>query len=161
LSRNCRFAVFALIEFLLSLAAGLAQHCPDGARVEGTVLDPTGAAIAGAEVHANGGTRVSTNNSGHYVLPCLAGGAVKLAADAAGFQQAVVSVQVRARSTAHLDFHLLIARVQTNVEVGGNDATSLAADQGIGTHTLSGKDIQQLADDPDDFKRELQVLAAV
>ena len=51
--------------------------------------------------------------------------------------------------------------MNTNVEVGdeGNGA-SLDADHGIGTHTLTQKDVTQLADDPDDFKRELQILAA-
>ena len=41
-----------------------------------------------------------------------------------------------------------------------SDGASLDADHGIGTHTLTQKDISELADDPDDFQRELQILAA-
>jgi len=63
--------------------------------------------------------------------------------------------------TLHLDFHLALATVTTNVEVGDDDdGVSLDSDHGIGTHTLTQKDIQQLADDPDDFQRQLQILAA-
>ncbi|HEY4047446.1 MAG TPA: TonB-dependent receptor, partial [Acidobacteriaceae bacterium] len=41
-----------------------------------------------------------------------------------------------------------------------SDGANLDADHGAGTTELSAKDLKALADDPDDFERELQVLAA-
>ncbi len=157
-TRGC--AIFALVELILCTVASLAQQCPDRTSIEGTVLDPTGAAISGATVHMIGRAGTNTNDDGYYLLRCLPGTTVRLAADAAGFQEAFANVDIKPGERVHFDFHLLVARVETNVNVGGNDATTLNADHGIGTHTLSGKDIQELADDPDDFRRELQVLAA-
>ena len=46
------------------------------------------------------------------------------------------------------------------VEVGEDSGVSVDADHGAGTHTLTAQDLQGMADDPDDFKRQLQVLAA-
>ena len=48
----------------------------------------------------------------------------------------------------------------TSSHAGGNNLGSVDADHGAGTHTLSAQDLQGMADDPDDFKRQLQVLAA-
>ena len=152
----------ALALLTLPALAAIAQdqHCAGAATVEGTVLDPTGAAIVGAEVRAQGGASATSNATGHYSLPCLAPGTLRIAAAAAGFAPAGAAVQIRASAPAHQDFHLALARVETNVQVGEDDGVSLDADKGIGSHTLSEKDIQQLADDPDDFQRELQILAA-
>lgn len=137
-----------------------AQSCANGVRVEGMVLDPDGAAIAGATIHA-GSVAVTTDAKGHYVLPCVAANETSLTAEAAGFKQEELRVKAPESGAEKLDFHLALARVTTDVQVGGDDqGVNLDSDSGIGTHTLTQKDIQQLADDPDDFKRELQVLAA-
>jgi hypothetical protein len=159
---NCRqiIALLAMAVALLTSALGRAQRCPDGVRVEGVVLDPTGAAITNAEVVANGGPAITTDGSGHFVVPCAGSGTSHLTATAAGFSPGDHVVHGHAGETVHLDFHLAVATVTTDVSVSEDDAASLDADKGIGTHTLSQKDIQQLADDPDDFQRELQVLAA-
>jgi hypothetical protein len=152
-------AIVILLLLLLCGAAAFAQSC-SGGPVEGSVLDPTGAVIPGATVRAGGAVTVTSNASGRYEIPCLGTGTQKLVASAAGFESASLPVRVQAGTTTHLDFHLAIAVVKTNVEVPGDNAVSLDADQGIGTHTLTRKDIQELSDDPDDFRRELQVLAA-
>jgi hypothetical protein len=149
--------------FLLASSLTLAhaqQHCTDGLRIEGVVFDPTGAALPNATIAANK-INTTTDATGHYILPCVAVNASHLTATAPGFSPDNRPVQSHPGETVHLDFHLAIATVNTNVEVGdADDATSLDADHGIGTHTLSQKDIAQLADDPDDFQRELQILAA-
>jgi hypothetical protein len=149
--------------FLLASSFGpvQAQHCSDGLRIEGVVLDPTGAALPNASIQGAKGVSTATDANGHYILPCVAAGASRLTATAPGFSASGLPVHGRAGETVHLDFHLAIATVNTNVEVGdADDAASLDADHGIGTHTLTQKDITQLADDPDDFQRELQILAA-
>jgi hypothetical protein len=156
-------ALVAGLSVSLALAAfpAHAQRCTDGLHVEGAVLDPTGAALPNATIAAKSGVSTAADATGHYVIPCLAPGTAHLTATAPGFSASNLPIHGRAGETLHLDFHLVIATVNTNVEVGDNDdATSLDSDHGIGTHTLTQKDIAQLADDPDDFQRELQILAA-
>ena len=155
------FASLLAVALLAAPALARAQHCSTGLRVEGLVLDPTGAALPNATIAANNGSSTATDATGRYVFPCLAPGASRLTASAPGFSPRQLPLHARDGQTLHLDFHLAIATVNTNVEVGDNDnGVSLDSDHGIGTHTLTQKDIAQLADDPDDFQRELQILAA-
>jgi len=159
MKRNGRIALGFLLAGLMSPVVARAQRC-EGVRVEGMVLDPDGAAIAGAAVHAAGGANIATDAKGHYALPCVAAGSVRITATASGFQAATATVKQHDGEPEHFDFHLKLARVTTDVEVGENDGVNLDSDNGMGTHTLTPKQIRQLADDPDDFRRELQVLAA-
>jgi hypothetical protein len=152
-------AAVVLLGVAASAGMSEAQTCTGGT-VEGTVLDPTGAAVSGATIRAAGGQKAVSGGRGSFALPCLSAGGDRLKVTAPGFAPQLRQVQVRPEGTVHVDFHLELATVETRVEVGDEEATSLDADQGIGTHTLSQKDIQDLADDPDDFQRELQVLAA-
>jgi hypothetical protein len=150
----------AVLASVVMPVAAFAQNCANAARLEGSVLDPSGAVIDGARIQVVGGASTSTNGAGRYGLPCLRPGTLHLTASADGFALAQATVRMQAGETEHIDFHLKIPKVETDVAVGESDVTRLDADQGIGTHTLTQKDIGQLADDPDDFKRELQVLAA-
>lgn len=154
-----QFAVLVLLGGMLSPVVAAAQQGCNGARVEGMVLDPDGAAIAGALIHAHG-MNATTDAKGHYALPCVTAHSERVMAAAAGFQAKTETLKTPAGETVHFDFHLAVARVNTDVQVGGDEGVNLDSDDGIGTHTLTQKQIQQLADDPDDFKRELQVLAA-
>nr|WP_246301765.1 carboxypeptidase-like regulatory domain-containing protein [Granulicella arctica] len=47
------------------------QACTNGIRVEGTIADPTGAVIPGAQVCATSGETATTDTAGHYVLRCI------------------------------------------------------------------------------------------
>jgi len=159
-SRSMSFAAL-LLATVFPAASAAAQHCAEGLRVEGAVLDPTGAALPNATVAAKNGATTSTDASGHFVLPCLDRGTARLTATAPGFSSRDLPVRGHAGETLHLDFHLALATVNTNVEVSDDEGgASLDADHGIGTHTLTQKDVAQLADDPDDFQRQLQILAA-
>jgi hypothetical protein len=161
ISRRSPAALLLLAAFAFAPALARAQSCSDGFRVEGSVLDPTGAAIPGAAVEIKSGPATTTDATGHYVLPCVTASASDLMANASGFASVGYHLRGRAGEALHHDFHLALATVTTNVQVGDDsDATSLDADHGIGTHTLTQKDISELADDPDDFQRELQILAA-
>jgi hypothetical protein len=154
-------ARFVLSALLFAPGALGAQHCANGVRVEGAVLDPTGAALPNATITARNGTAATTDATGHYVVTCLAAATSHLIAAAPGFSAKDLPVHARAGETLHLDFHLSLATVNTDVEVGGgDDGASLDSNHGIGTHTLTQKDVAELADDPDDFQRELQILAA-
>jgi hypothetical protein len=146
------------IFFFAALSIGgdlLAQNC---ANLSGTVLDPSGAAVVGAEVHLQAATPQDTTTGPHgsFILHCVDGDPYQITVDANGFAQS----EVNGRGLANLTVHLRIADVHTEVEVGENNGVSVDTDHGAGTHTLTAQDLQGMADDPDDFKRQLQVLAA-
>jgi hypothetical protein len=136
-----------------------AQTCSTGNTVSGIVLDPNGAAVAHASISAANGAHTTSAGDGRFTLPCLPVGASTVTITAPGFAEAVAVPKPSKRGESHLTVTLAIANVQTNVQVG-NDDNGLDTENGAGAHTLTGKDIQQLADDPDDFKRQLQILAA-
>src|SRR5580658_9049436 len=146
------------IFFFAALSIGgdlLAQNCGN---LTGTVLDPSGAAVVGAEVHLQAATPQTTTTGAHgtFVLPCVVNDPYQITVDANGFAES----QVSGRGLANISVHLRIADVHTEVEVGENSGVSVDTDHGAGTHTLTAQDLQGMADDPDDFKRQLQVLAA-
>ncbi len=133
----------------------LAQDCGN---LNGTVLDPSGAAVVGAEIHLQASTPqdTTTNSHGSFILHCVRNGPYQITVEANGFAQS----QVSGSGFANIAVHLRIADVHTDVEVGENSGVSVDTDHGAGTHTLTAQDLQGMADDPDDFKRQLQVLAA-
>jgi Carboxypeptidase regulatory-like domain len=157
--RNCQLA--ALLFCLLNPGLGAAQQpCVAKSSVEGIVSDPTGALIAGAQVEIDDGNRATTDSAGHYVLSCVPETSRLLTVQAAGFASNTVSIPGSPNGVAHLNIQLNLAHVETDVQVSGDDTTAMGTDHGAGTRTLTRQDVQQLADDPDDFLRELQALTA-
>jgi hypothetical protein len=126
--------------------------------VSGTVLDPSGAAVVGADVQLQAAREVHTTTGPHgsFTFPCAGNEPYQVTVHAEGFAENKTS----GKGPANITVHLRIADVQTDIEVGENSGVSVDADHGAGTHTLTAQDLQGMADDPDDFKRELQVLAA-
>src|SRR3984957_12332791 len=131
-----------------------AQTCS----LRGTVLDPSGAAVEGADVVLQAATpeQTTTDRHGSFVFHCADNHPYQITVHANGFAEN----QVHGRGSANITVSLRIAEVHTVVEVGENSGVSVDADHGAGTHTLTAEDLQGMADDPDDFKRQLQVLAA-
>jgi hypothetical protein len=129
-----------------------------GGNVGGTVLDPSGAAVVGAAVHLQAATPQDTTTGPHgsFLFRCVGNEPYQITVDANGFAES----QVGGRGFENITVHLHIADVHTEVEVGENNGVSVDTDHGAGTHTLTAQDLQGMADDPDDFKRQLQVLAA-
>jgi len=134
--------------------------CATGIRVEGAIIDPTGAVIPGARLQATSGERATSDAAGNYALPCVTGTSTVISAKADGFAQRANRIEGRLGSTVHLDFQLVVAVVQTDVQVH-EDPTSTDAGHGMGTIALNTQQVQQLADDPDDFLRELQALGSI
>jgi hypothetical protein len=149
---KCLVFAGALIPWLASAQ----QTCTNGIRVEGTIADPSGAAIPGAQVQIASGEKATTDATGHYMLPCVSGGSVVLAVQAPDFANGTIRARGRVGETLRVNVQLAIASVQTDVQVSGDSGI----DSGGATTTLDTKAVRGLADDPDDFLRQLQVLAA-
>ena len=144
----------------LAAALGFSQtNCRTGARVEGVIADQTGAVVLGAEVTTSNGARVLTDAAGYYLLACVPPDAVVVRVEAQGFAAVSKNISVRPGQITRLNFELLLAAVQADVQVNAQ-ASGLDSDRGSNTVDLNRQQIQQLADDPDDFVRQLQVLAA-
>ncbi len=143
------------ILFIAATSIALPLH---GQSCIGTVLDPSGAAIAGADVQlqATPPQTTTTNQRGTFTLRCAGSDPYPISVHADGFADS----QITGRAGANVTVHLRIADVHTEVEVGKDSGVSVDTDHGAGTHTLTAEDLQGMADDPDDFKRQLQVLAA-
>ena len=142
------------ITFLLFAAAAPAQNCT---HLTGTVRDGNGGAIPGAALTLDDVAMKPSDDEGHYTLPCLTPGNHHLHIVADAFAPSDVTLTGRATT---LDIALRLAEVDQSMEVGENTESGLNNQETGGSKTLGKNDLAGLADDPDDFKRELQVLAA-
>jgi len=158
--RNLPWKLAVTLAASLSFVTALAQEpCRGGIRIDGTITDQTGALIPGAQIQAPGGEKAVADTSGRYLLSCVPANATALTITAGGFATRAVTISKPADGTAHIDVQLEVARVETDVQVSADTAT-IDTDQGPGSSTLSNTEIQQMADDPDDFLRQLQILAS-
>ena len=154
-----RMCIVSFFGLLLSGAAFAEQPCTRGMHIEGVITDPTGAVIAGARVQAGAGATGVTDATGHYAFACVPATSTTITADADGFAPATTQIHVRAGGSAHVNLQLAVRSVETNVQVSAN---ANGADDGrtAGTRVLGTAELQRLSDDPGEFLRELQALAA-
>jgi len=115
----------------------------------GTVTDPTGAVINGANVTATNtatglARSVVTNSSGSYSLPFLVPGVYNIQAEQPGFK--VVSrpnIQLQVGAVARIDFTMELGGASEKVEVTGSAALLATEGTGVGT-VIENKRIQDL-----------------
>ena len=129
-----------------------------GPTLAGIVHDSSAAVIPDATLTLDD-TRTSLSNAeGRFVFLCVAPGEHHLSAHAPGFAEAALPVTLP--HSASFDITLPLASVQTSVEVEAASSDEPASVNSVGpTQTFAGRQLQQLADDPDDLLRELQQLA--
>src|SRR5271169_6400585 len=105
-----------LVVSLLALCTSLAFGQTATSLMNGTVTDPTGAAVAGAEVQAtqtdtNLVLKVVTNNVGQFAISSLPAGPYRLSVSKAGFKTATVSnIQVESGVPATVPVSLEIGQ---------------------------------------------------
>jgi hypothetical protein len=143
---------------IIPLYTSAQQACPSGGRIEGTVSDPTGAVIPGAQIRTNGGKGVVSDSLGRYTISCAPIGSISVHAEMHDFEAKDLNVHVRANTTTRLDIQLAVSSVQQQVQVSAD--TNSDPGRGVGVTALGTHEIEQLADDPDDLARQLQALAA-
>lgn len=162
MAHSAAAAAFAALTTLLALpSAASGQTTCSGqhqSALTGTVRDSTQALIPGATVTLDGGQHTVSGSDGRFRFACVRGGSHTLLATAEGFAEHEVSVSLPSGN----EFKVLLepASVRTDVEVSA-EADSLADPSASGASpTISGKQLQSLAEDPDDLLRELQQLGA-
>jgi hypothetical protein len=100
--------------------------------LSGTVLDPSGAAIAGAQVilltrDGKELARVTTDSDGNFQFERIAVGAYKIEAQAPGFRDTIVELKLGTRAPAPLRMVLPIAAQNEVVNVAGGDVSMVVA----------------------------------
>src|SRR4051794_1955250 len=110
------------VVLVCAAAITILAQAPTG-QINGTVTDPSGAVVAGAEVSAtNAATNVrratTTNEDGLFNLPALPPGIYTLLVDAKGFPKQVrEGLELQVGQTAKIDFTLQIGNVSETVQV--------------------------------------------
>jgi len=140
-----------LLSILLSVfcvpALVLAQ---ESASITGTVTDPTGATIAGAQVVVASPERginrtTQTNGDGEYAVTALPPGSYHVTITAPGFKKyEAPGVILRVAQKARNDVSLQVGSATTAVEVQGTTVAQVETQSSELTGVVTGKQITQL-----------------
>lgn len=133
-------------------------------RVEGKILDPTGAVIPGAEIMLTAGSqvlKVQSTFDGSYVFMGVPPGSYTLAASAKGFGSfSQAGVVVAAGQIRHFDISLAIAIQRQSLTVKDqNLGANVNPDENASQIDIQGSQLDALSDNPDELQSELQALA--
>src|SRR6202522_3314349 len=152
------FATPALSQTPAPQAAGTSLH--------GQVTDPSGAAIANADVvlmppaASSTPIKTKTNGQGEYQFTSLAPGQYTLNVIAPGFTVYENDNVVITAQAMRLNVSMAIQVEQQKVQVEDNAPTvDVNSANNAGAITISGKELDALPDDPDELLTDLQALA--
>src|SRR5438874_2634521 len=143
-----RLASLSIALFILVVSASL--FAQDTASITGTVTDPSGAAVKGAQVRVRSPERgidhtVPTNDSGDYLVAGLPPGPVDVAVAAQGFKKfEAKGVILRVGQKARTDITLQVGASNTVVEVEGTAVAQVETQSSDLTGIVTGKQITQL-----------------
>jgi hypothetical protein len=148
---GARFVVLALITLstlILSPVASFAQTTVAQGSIQGTVTDPTGAAVPGARVtiqHKSTGqtSTTATSSSGTYNSGGLIPGEYLVRVEAKGFKTSEVPVTVQVTVTTSGNVKLEIGQESQVIEVQGSTVT-VNTEQATVQGVLSGDQIDNL-----------------
>ena len=122
----------------------------DTGYISGTVLDKSGAVVAGAEVVLTniGGTltrKTTTNDVGAYVVPGLPGDTYNLSVTAKGFQKFTANrIVLSVAEKARIDVTLTIGAVTEEIVVTGESVAQVETQSSALSGTVSGNQISEL-----------------
>ena len=143
-----RLAWLSIALFVMVVSASL--FAQDTASITGTVTDPSGAAVKGAQVRVSSPDRgidhtVPTNDSGDYLVAGLPPGPVVVDVTAQGFKKfEAKGVILRVGQKARTDVTLQVGASNTVVEVEGTAVAQVETQSSDLTGTVTGKQITQL-----------------
>src|SRR5437867_1563660 len=143
-----RLAWLSIALFVVLVSTSL--FAQDTASITGTVTDPSGAAVKGAQVRVSSPDRgidhtVPTNDSGDYLVAGLPPGPVVVDVTAQGFKKfEAKGVILRVGQKARTDVTLQVGASNTVVEVEGTAVAQVETQSSDLTGTVTGKQITQL-----------------
>lgn len=145
----------------LTAPAISAQSCPENGTLTGIVYDPSGAVVKGASIAAVGTVGQSRSTlsgaDGRWILTCLPPSSYRLSVSSPGFQSVeIVTSPIRTNKIISVTTKLPIASVTETLEIDGDTGTGKTR----GENVLTAKQLEGLAEDPDDLVRQLQALAS-
>ncbi len=137
--------------FVLSLTVGVAISAmaqSDTARLQGTVTDPQGGAIAGATVTVtNTGTgrqsTVTSNELGYYSVPALPPGNYRVEVTSKGFKKTVRELELQVAQLGVADFKLDVGELTEQVIVEAGSPVINAQDSALG-EVVEGRQIEEM-----------------
>ena len=139
--------LFALPLVLGLVAVAFAATTARAATIKGTVLDPSGRAVANVQVSLLKSLAAlderQTDAKGEYQFTGVAKGSYRLVANAPGFSASPVEVEVREDQTASMDLHLTLSAVEQQVVVSASLEGSLAPQLGSSVSTISRHEINE------------------
>ncbi|HJZ65620.1 MAG TPA: carboxypeptidase-like regulatory domain-containing protein [Candidatus Acidoferrum sp.] len=145
-----RVLLFSLLATLALLALPALSLAQDTGYISGTVIDKTGAAIAGAEITlkntAGSLTRTTVSNGdGAYVIPGLPGDTYDMTVTAKGFQKfSAKKIVLSVGEKARIDVSMNVGAVTEEVVVTGESIAQVETTSSEIGSTISGKQVQQL-----------------
>ena len=153
--------------FVALMVAGIATPLPAQApvgRLQGQIMDPTGAVIPGATISLKNASGLvvsaTSDGAGEYAFHSLAPGRYTISVTAQGFVPATQDIEVVAGQGKKADVSLKILAKEEDIDVQSDAAkVSTASDNNASSVVISGKDLDALSDDPDELQSELQALA--
>ncbi len=140
----------ALFVLLAVLFFPLLSHAQDTGYIGGTVIDKTGAAIAGAEITlknlAGSLTRTTVpNGDGAYVIPGLPGDSYDMTVTAKGFQKFTAKkIVLSVGDKARIDVSMTVGAITEEVVVTGESVAQVETTSSDLTSTITGKQIDNL-----------------
>ena len=149
---------------VLWLGMPAAMHAQTTAQLTGTVQDPSGAIIPGAQVSlTNEATQVSrtvqTNAEGLYAFPSLVPGSYTLKAEAKGFQaRQLTGIVLNAGDNRTVPTLVLTVGSEATTVTVSAAAVMIPVDNGQRTDVISSKEIENLALEGRDVTELLKVL---
>ncbi|HLZ11961.1 MAG TPA: carboxypeptidase regulatory-like domain-containing protein [Candidatus Acidoferrum sp.] len=140
----------SILLLLAVLCLPLLAGAQDTGYIGGTVIDKTGAAIAGAEItikNLTGSLNRSTisNGDGAYVIPGLPGDTYDMTVSAKGFQKFTArKIALSVGEKARIDVSMTVGAVTEEVVVTGESVAQVETTSSEIGSTISGKQVSQL-----------------
>ncbi len=154
--KTTKLAACLCVFLLMGVSSASAQGVGASGDIKGTITDPSGAVLPGAEVlvaNVDKGIKytVTTGQSGEYRITGLAPAAYNVIVKSSGFQtQVMTSVRVTVGQTAIVDFQLQVSAVATEVVVT-TEAPLVETEKTQQANTLEQRYIQELPIDRRDY----------
>ena len=144
-----RFSLPLLLILPLMFASLTCAQTPSsshGATIQGTVYDPDGRAVSGAEVSLLSSlvavAETRSDSRGEYRFEDLRSGTFTVAANVPGLTSVSAEIRLQATDTATADVHLKLSAVQEHVVVSASLGGALAPQIGSAVTVVSREEIE-------------------